>query len=525
MRIEQLTPWRLRLVAGGLAAAAYGIQAWAWPLRIEGDMDDYLGNYLQLFDRHPLLPWTLAYRTPVAGLVTGGTLDLGGRVLAEVLAGTLYVLAIVFWTTAADMFSRRAAVLLAVLLLCYPGFAGMFHEYGAEMVFGCAFAGWTLLFCRAYREPSAGRFALAGLGIALLAFIRPGNAVVGVFALAPLLLGIAWRRRLVLAAAAAAAVLAPIGLWVVHNGVVIGDYAFARGSDAIIPFYRAFLVDRIISPGNGAASRRLEAAVAAQLVTREPYRSYGITAKTVFDQPNARVHEDLMLLSDEVWGWDSAYATLRQAAVEAIRKHPGDYVSGVLDTVYGEMRGPYYRVERGPPEPPGQTVVVRGRRLPAPSQGMLIPGGQNIWISTPDHRIRQVWTSPTTYRFAFAHPEDRRRFDRFVERRTSLLRALRDGRAPNETLGKQLNRLSRWYPKPLYLVALGLVLLAYRRPRHVLALLVPPLAALSIVTLTAMGDPVELHYFLPEAPGFFFFFAGAAFWPRGRPVRDTEPSR
>ena len=37
-------------------------------------------------------------------------------------------------------------------------------------------------------------------------------------------------------------------------------------------------------------------------------------------------------------------------------------------------------------------------QTPPPTEGEPIPAGQNAWISRPDGRIRQIWTSPTDYR-------------------------------------------------------------------------------------------------------------------------------
>ena len=287
---------------------------------------------------------------------------------------------------------------MAVAMLVYPGYAGMFHELGAEMVFGLAFAAWAFLVCRAVTRPATGRFVALGLGIALLALIRPGNAVVVVLALCPLLLRASWQQRFTYAAAALVAAVVPLLGWTLHNGLIAGDYTFARGIKAIVPFYRAFVTDHVVGPDNGPSSRRLAAAIERDLVTKEPFTSYGVTTDKLFAKPSFRVHEDLMLFSDEEWGWNNAYATLRGAALEGIRKHPGAYASGVLDTLYHELNDFYFRLA-GPartPRPP-PAVVVNGRRLEAPSEGQVIPGGQNIWISTPDNRIRQVWTWPPAF--------------------------------------------------------------------------------------------------------------------------------
>ena len=139
------------------------------------------------------------------------------------------------------------------------------------------------------------------------------------FALYPLVLPGARRTRLLWSAAVAATALVPLFAWTLHNGVRFDEWKLARGGNAVVPFYRAFLTDRIVSPEHGSASRRLDRAIRRSLLTREPYRSYRVTPEQVYSAGSARVHEDLYLLSDEVFGWDTDYAVLRDAARAATR--------------------------------------------------------------------------------------------------------------------------------------------------------------------------------------------------------------
>ena len=119
------------------------------------------------------------------------------------------------------------------------------------------------------------------------------------------------------------------------------------------------------------------------------------------------LHDPDGMASDEVFGWDEDYQTLRDAGVEAVKEHPGAYASGVLDTVWQQLSEPYYREVRAAPAPPARADAETG--LPPPSEGQLIPGGQNLWILRPDNAIRQEWTSPTAFRFVFDRPADRPR--------------------------------------------------------------------------------------------------------------------
>jgi hypothetical protein len=528
-RLERLASRRLgALVLFACGLLVYALQAVAWPLRTGRDLDEYLYAYIQLFDSDVLLPWSLLFRTPITPLVTGLSLDVAGGTLAEPVAAVLFAASVVAWSAAGLAFGPRVALATAVALLAYPGYGLMFHEFASETVFAAAFAGWALLVVRAAVRPSVGRFALVGLGVAVLALVRPGNAVLLAFGVFPLLLAGSWRHRIRWTGAFALAATLPLVAWSVHNGLRFDTYALARGGNAIVPFYRAFITDHIVSPENGESSRRLAGAMQEHLLTREPYRSYGVTLDELFREGSFRVHEDLYVLSDEVFGWGSDYAILREAGIEGVRAHPGTYASGVLRTVWDELAKAYFRnVPSGAKRQSGtggepDTVVVDGRTLPRPTEGEPIPSGQVVWISTPDRRIRQVWTSPTEWHFEFANPGDRPRFERIEHERDDLFGALPD-RAGNATLAHRLNQLSRWYPRPWLWILLGIVGIALRRPRAYGTLLALAAAALAVVLLNALGLFADLHFVLPVAPAFVLLGLGGLLGrrsPAGLPFRS-----
>ena len=508
------------VVLFGLGLAVYAVRAIAWPLKTGRDLDEYLLAYVQMFDRHVLLPWPLLFRTPVTPIVSGASLDfLGGR-LVEPLAAVLFAASVVAWSAAGRYFGPRVALGVALALLVYPGYGAMFHELASELVLAAAFALWAWLVVRASFVPTAGRFVAAGLGLALLALVRPGNAVLVVFALFPLVLAGRWRARLGWSTSLAVAAILPLVGWGIVNGVRFDDYALARGGNAIVPFYRAFITDHIISPDNGNDSRRLATAMQEHLLRREPYRSYDVTLDELFRKGSFRVHEDLYLLSDQVFGWDSNYRILRDAGVEGVRAHPGTYARGVGTTLWNELAAKaFFRnlpssssSSSSSGEP--QTIVVKGRRLPRPSEGEPIPAGQVVWISRPDQSIRQVWTSPTTYRFAFSDPAQRPRFGAIRRESTDLYDNLPD-RKGNAQLGLRLNQLSRWFPRPIMWIVLGLAAIAIRRPRGSATLVALALAAFLVVLVNALGLFTDLHFVLPVAPAFVLLGVGGLLGARG----------
>jgi hypothetical protein len=504
--LEQLADRRLgAVVLFVLGLAVYAVRAIGWPLAGGRDLDEYLYDYIQFLDWHPLLPWSMLFRTPVPGIVDGAALDVAGGFFGEPLMAVLFAGSVVAWSVAARAFGTRAALLTAVALLVYPAYGLMFHEVSSEPIFAAGFALWGLLVLRAVRVPSASRFASVGLAVALLALIRPGNAVLVAFVLFPLLLVGGRRDRLVRSGAFLLAALAPLLAWTVLNGVRFGDYALARGGDAVIPFYRAYITDKIVSPENGPASRRLAEAVRRHLVTRNPYKAYGVTVDKVFQSGSFRIHEDFYLLSDQAFGWDTNYSILRKAGIEAVRKHPGAYSSGVLETVWQQLSKSYFR---SPPAKQGPVraaaVDVKGRKLPAPTEGQPIPAGQSVWISRPDNCIRDVWTSATAHHFTFCKTRYRKHFDQIRRELDSLFAALPD-RNGNAWLALRMNQASRWYPRLIFWIALGLIALAWRRPRGAGTLVAIALAALAVIVLNAFGLFADPRFALPVAPAFVLF--------------------
>jgi hypothetical protein len=514
--LERLASRRLgAAVLFVVALCVYGVQSIGWPLVAGRDLDEYLYGYIQLLDWHPLLPWSVLFRTPATPVVAGSLLDLAGGALAEPVMAVLFAASVVAWATAARAFGARTALLVAAALLVYPAYALMFHELSSEPFFAAAFALWALLVTRAARRPSARAFLLVGLGVALLALVRPGNALLAVFALFPFALRGRLRERLTWTGAFLLAALLPLAAWAVLNGVRFGDYTLARGGNAVIPFYRAFISDRIVAPDNGPSSRRLAQAVKQHLVTRNPYKAYGVTVDKVFSSGSFRIHEDLYVLSDQVFGWNSNYSILRKAGIEAVRKHAGKYASGVSETVWQQLSKSFFRVNPSPSasSPAPASVDVKGRHLPAPTEGQPIPAGQNVWISRPDNSIRDVWTSPTTHHFVFTKPQQRPRFDAIVRKLDRLFAALPDRRG-NAQVSLRLNQFSRWFPRPIIWIALGLIGLAWRRPRRAGTLIALGLAAMLVIVFNALGLFADPHFALPVAPAFVLLAAGALLGPR-----------
>ena len=502
------------------------LQALPMPLAGGRDFGTYLGGYIELFQSDPIDLGYVLGRTPLAPLVVGALLDPLAGALAEPGVSILYALSVTAWFLAARSFGGRAALLTALVLVLYPGYGILFHELASDAVFAVAFAGWSLLAVRVLLSPTPSRFALVGVGIALLVLVRPGNQALLLLAALPFALDLPWRTRVASSAALFLSAVAVLGLWAVHNGVRFGDYTVARGGNSRLPFERAFLTEKIVRSENGPASRRLAAAVERELLPEEPYRSYGIGLEDFFSNPSPRMKEDLGALANRLDGWQSDERLLRDVGIEAVRAHPGAYASGVATTAWDLLHKPVYRRpgqggggdgedQPGAPAGGGDTIVVDGRRLPRPTEGERIPAAHEGGPTTPDGSIYTVWTSPTEHHLVFVRPGDEERYDELHRQMDELASGLPDRRG-NDSLTHRFNQLSRWFPPPALWLLLGAVGLAARRPRKALALATPALAALIVIVLNALAIAGVPHYAVPAAPAFVLLATGALLGPGRR---------
>lgn len=504
--------WAAPLLVGA-ALIVYGLVSVAQPLGPGRDLSRYLVVYAQLFDPHVVYPYLLASRTPGAPLLAGALLETG-PVVAELAAAFLYALSILAWCAVARRVGAVSAIATAAALLLYPGYATLFHQLSSDSAFAAGFAlvAWTL--ARAVEVPSATRALALGATVAALVLVRPVAQVLLVLALVPLLTGSSWGARLRGSSAFVLAAVVPLLIWAGHNAARAEDFTLARGGGATLPLFRAFVTDRIVEPGNGPASRELERAVAQNLLPHEPYRSYGIDLEQFFSSGSPRMHDDLISLSDRVWGWDDDYRQLERVGREAVLAHPRAYARGVARDFGRLLLWPLYA-----PLPAGETTtagraLVAHHQLPVPTEGEPIPSArESSYITTPRRTIREVWTSPSEHHIVFSRPSDQARAAEIDRRVDELNGGFPDRRARFGAV-EWLNSTSRWYPRPVVWLVLGLLAAVVRRPPGLAVPLVLAASAILVLLATSLAVYAVPEYSVPVTPAFVLLAGVALFGGR-----------
>ena len=270
-----------------------------------------------------------------------------------------------------------------------PGYVLLFHRLASDALYAAAFALAALLTARLveWRDVRDER-PRSGSALALLVLDPAGQPDPRRARAAVLLLG---SRRVAPARRDARGVRRRRGcVPLARSGRVTTPCApttspsFAARATAL-PLYRAFVVDRIVSPGErrgvaGArARRRSRTSCRASRTART--RSTSTRSST---RGSARMHEDLIGLSDRTWGWDDDYAHLARVGREAVRAHPGAYARGVARDSWRLLWWPVFlpvaegeaapragrlarlvaaaRADRGPADPVRERVGRSSRR-------------------------------------------------------------------------------------------------------------------------------------------------------------------
>ncbi len=323
----------LRLVLGvvGLVALALRLALLLRaPAFIIADSDNYFLPGYQLargigFDLD--LRRTPAYPLFVAFVVDRLAEDLSALLLAQHLLGVGACL-LVAWL-GLRLFGPWAGLLAGLLAACAAPLLAAEHYVMAEALFIPLLVLAVAALCWALRAPGPWPLLLGGALIGVAALARPIGLVLALALAAALLLqegGVrgAFRRGLP-ALAGLALVLVP---WMARNAVVHGSFS-ADGTGG------QTLVGRTMRHDRGFAFENLDDGDPARQRARAIMRD----GRGGFVSPvRERIKRDLGLTDAE------ANRLMRDLAVEAIRREPGYYLAGTLDSFWRLVQGPPERV-------------------------------------------------------------------------------------------------------------------------------------------------------------------------------------
>lgn len=341
--VTRSTEWRIALAA--LAVFACG--AIAWPIDLGRDGGSFLQHFYDLQQGEPVLPMITTYRTPLTALWFGTVLSTVGVHALEALHALGFALAAVLFFRLALPWGRTLAVVATAWLLGHTWYASLYHRIDSDGLFAWAVMLWAAHAVAIASRPGMASWACHAALVFIVVMIRPAALVLAVVGLMPLALAVVpFRQRLQQMAAFSLVLAVVVGAWSAHNAYRHGFFAVSRLTGATQPFLRVFAGDHLVVPENGPASRALADAVEQHILPRAP--ASGDSAAWLREGTLPRWSQ-LVVLSDQVWGWDARYRPLWDVAVEAIRREPATYLLGVARTMTHAFIVLTHRVEATAP--------------------------------------------------------------------------------------------------------------------------------------------------------------------------------
>jgi hypothetical protein len=242
-------------------------------------------------------------------------------------------------------------------------------------------------------------------------------------------------------------------------------------------------------------------------VTLDAYLRNGTNYETVH----------LIALSDRKLGRGENYDVLFDSALEAIREHPGTYLRGVADTFWEFLRQKPLREnvaprEQAAPERPPPTYESEGDVLPNPQATVLVPGVPYgfVWCAS-DYLDSCTLADPSR---AWTEPAKQARYREIVAQIRTW-----DAELPTRKgvgfVPEILNRITPRYPTPVLWLVVGVIALAWRRPRGWRTILLLWLAAFLVLLIHAASQGVAPEFALPVYPVFIVGAVAALAGERG----------
>jgi hypothetical protein len=468
-----------QIILGIISLATYGFQSLAWPLFLGRDAWSYLYYYLDLWSKNPVYHYVMARRTPIAPLLFGTSLSFGGAFFTELLLAVFYCISILGIYTIGSRFGRKIGLLLAMLVNFYPAYGQRFHAVETESPSAVILILLCVLAFSAFNTPKSWKFALLGLTTVILSLARPDHIVFLALAILPFLLPsitLTEKTRFTLFFLLASVPL--LLAWSSYNYVRYDDFTLSRGGEAHIPFQRAFEFAHTVAAENGPASTDLIKVIETELLTKEPYKSYQIDIHTFLTQGTERMFYDLPSLSDLHYGWDSDYAQLKKAGIEAVVAHPipfiWSYIKSAGVMLLFNSTQPASSVETGK----DSQSQVNANNLPAPTKGDLIPRAYYLYIySAP---VAKSLPDPNSVELKILDPEMRAKTAE-METRIDQFRKMVPNRNGSSSVAMFLNFLTVLFPPALFWLVLGAFGLTLNPSRE--KLLLAGLCSISLVVV------------------------------------------
>lgn len=377
-----------------LFAIIFHLILWeAFPLHFGPDGIIFSDYFVDIFNKDSVFPMILTYRMPVAPLLYGFLLKIGGVVLTSIICQIMSLICIPLIYLLANSWGKIAARISSIFLIVLVPFQIIFHQINSDALFGFAAIIMFVFFKYLIINKNLKYAAFFGISTAFLILIRPSGIFAVILIILLFFIKIKFKLILKLIGIYALSLLIVISPFLTYKIIKFNDFSLSRGS-SYMEFMRIYtLQEPLFNPKNGPYSEKLTQLAEEHLINSDFYKKYNITIEKFLNhRPNRRFFGDLVALVDKTQGWNTDYKLLRQVAFESIKANPFSYLKNLLLDIFKlsileqSIQEPVQKEEIANFK---TTTLLKDESIYAePDEGELIPYSKTWWmLSSPDNNL------------------------------------------------------------------------------------------------------------------------------------------
>ncbi|MBN2234493.1 MAG: hypothetical protein JW706_05040, partial [Opitutales bacterium] len=372
---------------------AYVLHCFGRPVGEGRDFGSYWLYFRDIWADVPEYPLVMLYRTPGAPLLFGFLFGLGSWFLVQAYFAVAYCVINVVLFRLACHWSRLAGWLTVGIVFVSTEFFFVFNTVATENPTSVMFVLWAGYAWRIRRSKKVSAWLVFALLSLVLVMIRPNHQILILAMVLPLLNPhLKMKRRLLNSIAFLAVFASGLLGYSGYNYARYGLFEVAHLTPAHLPFFRLFACSRMIRPEHGPACAKLGEIVREDVLTREPFVTYGIDEKTFWAGGTVRFWAHIIDAVNRRYGLEHNCAIMGEAAIEAMKRYPEVFWL----SFYDQLRAFYEFPARGPLRPtkqlPENFEFLRGKcyqryadlGLVLPNENDLIPGAVSHMLYQPE---------------------------------------------------------------------------------------------------------------------------------------------
>ena len=354
----------------------------AWPLYAGRGWDEWVdvfaliteGNVFQTIDLTQIIPYndcgalcpTFSLRPPVSPLLLGALFFLGGPVLVEISLSLFFCFVNLAVFTIGSNWGRKAGIISVLLLCLSQPYVNLFHQAGSDSIYAALLMLFVFLGFRFTNRQNYQTTIFIALIAFLISLTRPTGQILFVFwPFILVFMGLIGLKKCIKHLMIFSSISGVLLLcWATFFFITTNSFKINFSSQ--FPMYKVHVIDHIVHPENGPASKELGRIIKENIaagkygshITDDRGSTHPVTIET-FLGAGIKTLSSLIASPRAQYSFIESGQLISRVAIEAIITHPRLYLRSTIRQLhenflfgkildYGSVDDQYARARKGP---------------------------------------------------------------------------------------------------------------------------------------------------------------------------------